>query len=135
MTDAEKPELRHRYGSSVPGWVAPVGLGIMTLALSVSLAAWFAGTRPSPSALFWAPLGAVTAFLPRLWSGEVVADGRGIRSRPFIRVAWSDVDCVVRPSEFDDVVRVVLRGGREKITGFPPPFAEGLAAIGGRPLK
>ncbi|WP_146202552.1 hypothetical protein [Branchiibius hedensis] len=54
---------------------------------------------------------------------------------PMRDLYWNDVAHVQAPTRWSDVVRVVMNDGTEKPTGFPPEYAERLAAVGRKPLR
>lgn len=128
-------ELKFQYGSNRPGWVAQ--LGVVALAVTVLASLWqFARTGAiSVATPFWIIVSGFVILLPKVFSAEVVADSSGIHARPYINVGWDQVAYVIEPSVYDEVVRIHLVNGSDKVTGFPPSYASRLAAIGGKDLR
>lgn len=63
-------------------------------------------------------------------------DERGIHVSPRFDEPWSAIDSIVAPGPWHDVVHVRLMGSDdERPIGFPPEYAERIAAIGGKPLR
>lgn len=112
--------------------------GVVTLILLVvGIVAFALGRRVDVGALV-VGVGSLALLLAlRLVPRTVfVADSTAIRRpRPLHDVSWSDVDHVQATTRWSDTVRVVMTDGSVKPTGFPPEYAERLAAIGNKPLK
>lgn len=128
-------ELRYQFGSARPRWVPRLGAALLVLVLLLSSAQFLSSGHIGVATPFWLLFCGAIILLPRLFPSEVVADTTGIRARPYINITWDQIDHVVQPSKFDEVVRVHLVDGREKVTGFAPQYAQRLADLGGKELK
>ncbi|MDE9364070.1 hypothetical protein PZ938_00485 [Luteipulveratus sp. YIM 133132] len=67
---------------------------------------------------------------------RVTADQNGIRMlHRWYHLRWADIDHVRQPRASDKVVRVMRTNGKVVPVGFPPQYAEQLAALGNVELR
>ncbi|KYH42984.1 hypothetical protein [Branchiibius sp. NY16-3462-2] len=125
--------------AQLPRWLAWLALAAIVLSLASLVGRWFTQHRISITAIVWIVLGLAGLIYQRFLSRRRVrfrADATAIRRPSVLRdLQWADVDHVLAPSQWSDGAFVMMRNGSTKRTGFPPEYAERLAAIGNKPLK
>lgn len=88
---------------------------------------------------FAIPLVGIVLYALLRWRARGIVwrvDERGVHVPPRFDEPWANIDSIVAPGPWHDVVHVRLTGSDdERPVGFPPEYAERIAEIGGKPLR
>lgn len=120
-------------------WVIWFAAACIVLGVVATVGQWFAHHRLPVYPVGWIVIGTAWLLWWRSSSGrtrKISADPEAIRRPgPARDLRWNEIDHVQATTRWSDVVRVVMNDGAVKPTGFPPEYAERLAAVGNKPLR